>query len=163
MDHLEVLAEIAIALAGFSAIIVVFRRGSTTGSWEPEDVFRLRIMLQYSLSAAVFALLPAVGVEIGLHLSTVLRSLSLMLALLMLADIYIQLRAVRHLPPRSLNPVLATVFVVVGVAVVAALVSNAAGMGLASESGIYLAGVTWLVVSAGLMFFRLIMAPIEQR
>lgn len=57
-DALSVLAEIAVALAGFSSIIVVFRRGDAGGSWRPEDVWRFRGLLEASLSAGLLAIVP---------------------------------------------------------------------------------------------------------
>ncbi len=59
MDHPETLigvAELAIALAGFSGIVVAFRSASH-GSWHAGDHLRLAFLLESSLTAAGFALL----------------------------------------------------------------------------------------------------------
>jgi hypothetical protein len=34
------LAEVAVGLAGFSSVVVVFRRRSSYGAWKPDDAFR---------------------------------------------------------------------------------------------------------------------------
>ena len=58
LDHTEVLvgiAEIAIALAGFSGVVVVFGSRSS-GQWDPSDRLRLAFLLEASFSAGGFAL-----------------------------------------------------------------------------------------------------------
>jgi len=59
MDHVELLigiAEIAIALAGFTGVVVVFGSRSA-GTWHPGDRLRLGFLLEASLTAAGFSLL----------------------------------------------------------------------------------------------------------
>lgn len=62
MDFPEVLvglAEIAVALAGFTGVVVVFGSRSA-GSWHPGDRLRLGFLLEASLTAGGFALLALV-------------------------------------------------------------------------------------------------------
>jgi hypothetical protein len=56
-------AEVAIALAGFSGVVVVFRRSGDP--WLPEDRFRLTMLILSSLATAAFAFLPLVLWEIA--------------------------------------------------------------------------------------------------
>ncbi len=59
MDLVELLigiAEIAIALAGFTGVVVAFGSRSV-GSWHPGDRLRLAFLLEASLTAAGFALI----------------------------------------------------------------------------------------------------------
>ena len=59
MDIVEILigiAEIAIALAGFSGVVAAFGSRSK-GAWHPGDRLRLGFLLEASLTAAGFALL----------------------------------------------------------------------------------------------------------
>ena len=58
-DTLLTLAEIAVAFAGFSSIVVVFRNRES-GRWEPLDVFRYRAMLRGSLMTAALTGVPLV-------------------------------------------------------------------------------------------------------
>ena len=60
-DLFLTLGEIAVTLAGFASIVVVFNRRES-GTWERADVSRLRGMLATSLYAAFFSVLP-----IGIH------------------------------------------------------------------------------------------------
>ena len=53
------LTEIAVALAGFTGVVVVFGSHST-GSWLPGDRLRLGFLLEASLTAGGFALLALV-------------------------------------------------------------------------------------------------------
>jgi hypothetical protein len=53
------LAEIAVALAGFTGVVVAFGSRSR-GSWHPGDWLRLSFLLESSLTAAGFALLTLV-------------------------------------------------------------------------------------------------------
>jgi hypothetical protein len=58
-DALATIAEIAIAVAGFSGIAAVLGRRSQ-GEWTPLDVFRLRALLLSSFYIVVFCFLPIV-------------------------------------------------------------------------------------------------------
>ena len=58
-DALTTVAEIAIAIAGFSGIAAVLGRHSE-GEWAPVDVFRLRLLLRLSFAVVLFCFLPIV-------------------------------------------------------------------------------------------------------
>jgi hypothetical protein len=53
---LTAVAEVAIALAGFSGVVVVFRRSEDP--WLPEDRFRIAVLVISSFMTAAFAFLP---------------------------------------------------------------------------------------------------------
>jgi hypothetical protein len=64
LDHLSTLAEVAIAIAGFSALVALL--GTRVGRASPKlDAFRLQIMLEASLFVVALALLPLVVFELG--------------------------------------------------------------------------------------------------
>jgi hypothetical protein len=66
MDETQVLtsvAEVAIAIAGFSGIVAVFRR-TDEGSWPPDVRLRLTLLILSSLTTAAYAFLPLVVWEI---------------------------------------------------------------------------------------------------
>jgi len=66
MDRVELLvgiAEIAIALAGFTGVVVAFGSRSH-GSWHPGDRLRLAFLLEASLTAAGFSLLALLVLSI---------------------------------------------------------------------------------------------------
>ena len=58
-DALTTVAEIAIAIAGFSGVAAVLGRRSQ-GEWSPLDVLRLRMLLRISFSIVIFCFLPIV-------------------------------------------------------------------------------------------------------
>ena len=65
-DYSETLvgiAEIAVALAGFTGVVVVFGSRSQ-GSWHPGDRLRLSFLLESSLTAGGFALLTLVLLQV---------------------------------------------------------------------------------------------------
>ncbi len=81
-DVLLTIAEIAIAVLGFAAIVTALRRRSGDGdliSW-----FRLRVMIESSLAALAFSFLPSVFRAAGLADSS---SASLSSALLAVATV----------------------------------------------------------------------------
>lgn len=56
MELLSILASIAASLVGFTGLLTAFR--VRTDSLSPNDVTNIRILLIYSVSALVFAVLP---------------------------------------------------------------------------------------------------------
>ena len=57
-ETLLTLAEIAIAIAGFSAIVVAFKQ-RVSGEWLPDDADRFHGMLSHAMFAAFFCLFPS--------------------------------------------------------------------------------------------------------
>ena len=57
-ELLIAIAQIAVALAGFSGLIAAIRTAAPEG-WHPRDVWSLSWMLGASIGALLFALLPA--------------------------------------------------------------------------------------------------------
>ena len=58
-DALTTVAEIAIAIAGFSGIAAVLGR-RRDGEWAPVDVFRLRLLVRISFATVLFCFLPII-------------------------------------------------------------------------------------------------------
>ena len=57
--ELDTLAELSLALIGFSALIAMFRGGSVD-TWEPRARLGFWIIIVYGLGALTFALLPSI-------------------------------------------------------------------------------------------------------
>ncbi len=55
-EALSTAAQIAVALAGFAGVVVVFRRESVD-EWSPIDKFRLRLLLTNSILPLAFCML----------------------------------------------------------------------------------------------------------
>ena len=150
---LYVLAEIAVALAGFSSVIVAFRRHGTMTTWQPLDAYRFRIMLEAGLAAALFAILPGAIEGLGVAPKYHWRLLSALMLLYLVFDVWRRGRLSRGL---SLNPTL-TIIILTGILAATVIqVLNVADWLVRSGSGPYVFGVSWLTVNSGLMFYLLV-------
>lgn len=67
MDVFHTLAEVAVAIAGFSSLIIVLRGGSA--DWRKQDYVGLGYVLGWSVGAIFLSLLPVVLGEFGLELA----------------------------------------------------------------------------------------------
>jgi len=81
------LTEIAVALAGFTGVVVVFGSRSS-GSWLPGDRLRMGFMLEASLTAGGFALLALLLVSCLSELQYVWALASMSWALYMVYSLY---------------------------------------------------------------------------
>ncbi len=159
-EQLGVLAEISVGLVGFSSIVVVFRRRSSTGAWKPEDAFRFKLMLEAGLAAGLFAILPAAIMGLGVPPNRLWPSLCALLLGYELIDLVAKRRQLARLPRESLSRVL-NIFVGIGkVCVMVVQVLSIADWLVPRGPGAYVFGVTWLTVYSGLTFYRLATAPL---
>lgn len=71
MDVFHTLAEIAVAITGFSSLIIIFRGSST--EWSREDYLGFGYVLSWSIGTIFLSLLPIVLVEFGLALAAAAR------------------------------------------------------------------------------------------
>lgn len=155
-------AEISIGLAGFSAIVVLFKRRDS-GKWLPADADRFNGMVIHSLAAALFCFLPAL---LGLFVSGdsdasgVWRVGSAVLGL----EVLVHAGLIVSLPSTPRGS--AGAVLVGGGGVVLLQFANVAQIGFAGEFLPYLVGVLWHVVHAAILFLMLIWvrdADIEER
>ena len=156
-DALQTLAEFGIALAGFTSIVVVFRRGG--GDFHPADRYRVFVALVPSLSAAFLALIP-VGLDlVGLHPATVWRTSSLVLVAAVTSIFVTNLIQERRLPPEArtvLSRLLTAFFrVVMGITILAGLI-NATDILFPPQAGLYFFAVLWLLAIASIVFVRIV-------
>ena len=84
IDLLTVMAEVGIALAGFTGLVVVLGRRAH-GDWTPAERTQLAILLQTSLAAVFFALLPLLIPRLPFPETAVWRTLTGILSLAMSA------------------------------------------------------------------------------
>ncbi len=95
MDVVETLigiTEIAVALAGFTGVVVAFGSRSH-GTWHPGDLLRLTFLLEASLTAAGFSLLALLLVSADMHASDRWLVCSLSWAAYMLGSLIASRRA----------------------------------------------------------------------
>ena len=70
-ENLRTISEVAIAIAGFSGIVVVLGRAQSADRWEAA---RFRLLVTSSLSAALFPFLPLLMSSFGASTSTIWRA-----------------------------------------------------------------------------------------
>lgn len=150
-DILLTFAEISVALAGFIGIAAAFRQRS--GSWSPRDVSVVRYVLEVSFSALFLSVLPGIlanfSVEIGVswRISAVIMAVFLLLLFIhhgrrraRLADEGVLIRSI---PFRRV--------MLFGYLVVTAALALSGIFGVV-VTGIYLLGVTMLLLAAAIEF-----------
>ena len=160
MEHSETLltiAEIAVAFAGFSSIVVVFRNRDSE-SWEPLDAIRYRVMLIGSLMTAVFSGVPFVVSWLAVPPSFVWRISSALLLLWFIVAIVAQFR-IRPFFPSSAGQMQWAVFFLTSSGTATYLVLNTLGIAFQGAAEPYLIGVTWTLFLSGWQFYQLVSLP----
>jgi hypothetical protein len=155
---LAALAEVAVAFAGFSGIVVAFRRRNP-GAWSRLDRFRFRFMVEFSLATLALSLLPFFLSELGLPESRVWGLSSVVLgggAFLYLVRSVVRLHAFL-IAGEPVSRRLAAVSVAVGIGITISAFLNAAGS-FSRASGVYLAGVGGCLFVCSAMFAQLLLA-----
>src|SRR5437870_10547819 len=161
-EALSSAAQIAIALAGFAGVVVVFRRESVH-EWSPADKLRLRLLLTNSI-------LPLVLCMIGLLLLTIRPApagiwrwcsgfafvASLLVAITM-TKIFRRL-ALREVQSEPLTRFVLYLFGTIGIAANLLQLYNAAFLGAFWP---FFAGIVFQLVTAMLQFARMILSPSE--
>jgi len=158
-EVLTVVAEIAIALAGFTGIVVAYRQRGLE-EFLPHELIRLRFMLGVACTTLLFALLPFVPHYCGLSpTANWVASSSAMATGLVALGLIICFRTRSHLNRLSLAWFTAYVAGsgLFGVMVLA----NALELFFAAGPGLYLAGLGWLLFVSTSLFVRLILGPVS--
>ena len=151
-DTLFATAEVAIALAGFSAIVAILKRNAQ-GMWQKQDADRFNGMVLHAVSAVIFSFLPYLlnviiqDVVTAIHFSAVILGVQLIGHSL----IVVRLGAAG----RGGNYVMGALGVLIGLLQLTVFTDWAAHM----EMDIYLAGIIWHILQAGLLFILLIWIP----
>lgn len=158
-EALGIGAQVAITLAGFAGVVVVFG-SSAVHQWSPVDRFRLRLMLLGSSLALSLCLLGMLLLAAELAPPLAWRASSLAVASLLLPGLIGNLVTFRRFPADELertgaSPAIFYASSALGFAVVALELGNAAL--LAAFWPFFLAIVLSLLISM-LQFVRLILA-----
>jgi len=151
LDVLLSVAEVSVAFAGFAGIITAVVSGNS-GSWDPGNANRFRLMIFSSLSAIVASLMPyafllnSQQIDWGWNIA--------MLGVYLLGFSVYNIRSfilARH----NLNGYVS--LVVSTLSVSATLIQFAALFGLVAPSlGIYFLGVFYLLIQSCIAFIRLV-------
>ena len=152
-DTLLGLAEVAIALAGFSAIVVVLKRGEA-GTWTRVDADRFIGMVIHAVFAVVFCFLPSL---VNVIVQDAVTTLHITCALLG-AQILVHSIGVMFFSTSNLIARLTLIFgILIGLIQFGAFTD----WGINRELELYIVGVIWHIIQAGVLFVMLIWIPNE--
>jgi hypothetical protein len=160
-NALSTLAEIAIAIAGFSGIVSVFGRRSV-GPWSVADRNRLLALVIVSLTALLFSVLPFVLLSIPVSESTCWQSLSFLLVIptvmfaVPMIPIANEARRVQR-NEREVSLAISVIFICGDLLAIVVLLINGLLLGVVWP---YLAALIWCLARAAISFVRLIIVSI---
>ena len=154
-DETEVLlslAQVAVAFAGFSAIVVLFGRGDG-GRWRRAHADRFHGMVVHAMVAVFFCLLPLLLGALTTDRATIWDVASVLLGL----EIVLHVSGVLVMP--TTIGIGSRLLIGTGYAFAAIQFMNVAGIDFDHEFRAYLIGVVWHVVMSGMLFLLLIWIP----
>ncbi len=155
VDILLTMAEIAIALAGFAGVATAFlRRGA--GSWPPGSLVRFRSMVENSLGAFAFSLIPLAFVLAEVSDDTTWALCSVLLAVFIVMRQLFSVRRSGGAIASGGNPRIVYFYYAGSTAAVTALLLNSASLGFDQSFTGYFLGLLWVTFHAATSFFRLI-------
>ena len=162
-DYLMLLAEVAVALAGFTGVVTVFTRRSGDESLPSfKDTlaeYRLRMMLESALMVLFFALLPFAFFAMDFPQDSFWILGSALFGVAILAWVLLQNRRLKRLKPKEkagINPGMVWGLRVVSPAMAVVLILNSFQVILPGTAGAYIAVATYNIMVAGLAFLLLI-------
>jgi len=159
-DILQTVAEIAIALTGFTGIVAAlgWRRDSP---WSRFDLARFRTLLISSLAASLFSLLPFLFFHSGVSSDAVWSVGSGLIALYMAVVTFFDARSLRAVTDMSsVDRALVPTFAVLGLAVWGAQIANII---FVHEFAPYLGALLWFILLASLTFVRLLLSVVADQ
>jgi hypothetical protein len=148
------LAEVAIALAGFSAIVVVMKR-TTSGNWARIDADRFHGMVIHSVFAASFCFLPSI---INVLIQDPVTAMHIACGVLGLQIIGHCLVVMFYASAGSW----AKAFLFLGVLFGLLQFSAFSDWGVQRELDLYIVGVLWHILQGGFLFTLLVWIPMER-
>ena len=157
-ETLLTIAEIAVAFAGFSSIVVLFRNREA-GAWDSLVAFRYHAMLGGSLTTAAFSVLPLVVVWLSVPADQVWRVSSGVLFVWFVVQIVGQLR-IRPMFPGLSGQAWWILFLSISVGAAIALALNCAGVAFKGSPSQFMLGITWILFLSGWQFFQLVRLPL---
>lgn len=157
---LQTIAEVSVAYAGFSGVVVAFGRRVRPGGGT-HDAHAFKAMLASSFQALFFAVLPFLLAASGIAEPELWRLGSGLMAAGILVGAAVDVgyfRSVDRSNWTGFDRVLQFLIPLLGVAALIALVFNLFGA-VERPFAPYLAGLVYLLAFSSLMFVRLLLAP----
>jgi hypothetical protein len=164
-EALLTLAQIALGFAGFTSIIVTFKR-DPGAPWSAIDAFRTARMLSASLAALFFALVPEALLAIGLSSETTWRIGSALVFVYFFASGRSISKGLRDLPPSERIYLDRGLAVAVGVIVLLNTllqVANASGLWWSPDYWAYYLGILGLLAMSSFQFVRIVFVRPNER
>ena len=156
---LSTFAEVGIALAGFSGVVVALGRRAM-GEWLPVDRLRSTTLVTLSLLLVVFSVLPLVLAPLELKELTSLRLCNGLFAIGHAGVVGLSVIRLRQF--RATRETNTWARLSIGVFVIACQAFASVGASLATSQFIYLAALTW-VLAMGVIDFGLLLFPTADR
>lgn len=147
------LAELAVAFAGFSAIVVLFKRRDS-GKWLPGDADRFHGMVLHAMAAVFFCALPAIVGVFTTSPDWIWGLASGLLGLQIAAHVILVLSF-------STTTGFGRIALGFGLLVAGLQALNVLEVGFSREFGPYLLGVLWHLFQSGVLFVWLIWIPAD--
>jgi len=160
-ENLFVIAQIAVAFAGFASLVAVIghRRGHDDPKW---DAARLEGMLRLSLFTGAFALLPFIPYQAGMPQLTTWRFCAGLFAVSGIGTMLYTIKRLRAVP--NIRLVNRWGFFWMGLSVFAQIVLVLASIGwIPKPAAAYLFGLYTYLVITGLIFLRLIRSLLAEQ
>jgi hypothetical protein len=157
-DLLQTIAEIAIALAGFTGV-VAFLGQRARGEWRPVDLFRFNQLLGGSLAALLFSFTPILLFKMGVPEPIAWRWSSGLIAAYLAVTVVLSSGRLRRLPGgqrAEIIPWVLMLLLAIMTAVFVLQILCAAGIAYSGEPGPVLVGLVWLLAFAAFQFLRLL-------
>lgn len=148
-ETLYTLGEIAVTLAGFAAVVVLFKR-TDSGKWLLADADRFNGMLMHAMAAGFFCILPPFISVFTSDPSLIWRIGSVALGTQIAAHSW-------KIFALSTSTVLVRASLAVALMIVILQLLNVAGVVYTAEFRPYLAGVLWHIFHSGLLFALLVL------
>ena len=152
-DVLLDFAEVAIALAGFSAIVVVLKRGAE-GKWDAVDADRFHGMVIHSTCAVLFCFLPSI---VNVLVQDVVTTLHICCAIL---GVQIVLHCIGVMFSLTTN-LAGKISLAFGFLFAAVQFAAFTDWGTHRELEFYVLGVIWHIIQAGVLFVMLVWVKSE--
>jgi len=149
------LAEVSVALAGFSGVVSVFGRRRTE-EWDPGDRLHLSFMLETSLAALFLSILPFAMFAAELSPRSTWAIMSGIFAVFLVLVVVAGLYRYRQLPSgqrMGMGRIYGVVSTLGDLSILALQLFNALGP---HEFSLYLIGLIWLLFSCALSFVQLL-------
>ena len=161
-SSLQLIAQLAVAMAGFSSIVVAFRRRDENG-WAPSDRIRLSLLVGDSLAVMFFAVLPLVLQSYGVDAAFIWGLSSTTLGLYVLGRGVVTLPRVRGNVGRgnkALHPLVIFLTSLCMIGTVALQILNLTGPH-PLQPGHFVTGLWLVLTSASMQFLRLVFTNLD--